>query len=106
MPDIRKFDMIPRFFARFLTLAFSLMSGMASLYAQCPMCKGIAESGSRESGGILGSALNSGILYLFAFPYLAIAILGIYWYRKNLKFKKGEALRQEFLKSQTVISDN
>lgn len=55
--------------------------GFSSVIAQCPMCRMSAES-NMANGGNAGQGLNSGILYLLAFPYL-IAMIMIYLYRKN-----------------------
>jgi len=54
--------------------------------AQCSMCRAVTES-NRQSGGGWASGLNDGILYLMAFPYLLMGIIGIAWYRlkKNPK---------------------
>ena len=46
--------------------------------AQCAMCKAIVESGL-EAGGGIGSGLNSGILYLMAFPYILLLLFSIVW---------------------------
>lgn len=48
--------------------------------AQCPMCKSSVES-SIEEGGKKGTGLNNGILYLLAAPYIAVAGVGLLWYR-------------------------
>lgn len=50
--------------------------------AQCAMCKAVAES-DLDGGGKAALGLNSGILYLMAFPYLLIATIGFFWYRHN-----------------------
>ncbi len=52
--------------------------------AQCPMCKASVES-NLKNGGNTGKGLNSGIMYLLAAPYLAMAGIGVLWYKK---FKK------------------
>lgn len=57
--------------------------------AQCAMCKAVAES-DLDGGGKAALGLNSGILYLMAFPYLLIATIGFFWYRHN-KAQKAEA---------------
>ena len=57
-------------------------------FAQCPMCKMVAQSAQRESGKGLG--LNDGIMYLFALPYLSIMVIGILWYRTYKKKKLAE----------------
>lgn len=52
------------------------------LSAQCPMCKLSAESNLRD-GGTAGKGLNTGILYMFALPYLLVLTLGLVWYRNR-----------------------
>lgn len=59
--------------------------------AQCSMCKAVAES-SLQGGSPIAEGLNDGILYLMAFPYLLLSILGIAYYRYQ-KRRKAE-LRQ------------
>lgn len=50
--------------------------------AQCAMCRAALES---EEGGEKAAAVNDGIVYLMAFPYLLVGALGyfIYKYRKK-----------------------
>ena len=52
--------------------------------AQCAMCKAVVESGDAE----IAEGVNTGILYLMAFPYLLVAVAGFFIYknRKKLKF--------------------
>lgn len=60
---------------------------IASVYqadAQCAMCKAVVET-NLESGGSKGAGLNSGILYLMAFPYLAAVGFGILYYLQRKK---------------------
>ncbi len=64
-------------FALFLTFSIGLTAE-----AQCPMCKTAVESGM-EDGHSKGKGLNDGILYLLATPYIAVAVIGGVWYRKN-----------------------
>lgn len=51
------------------------------LTAQCSMCTLNAEN-SVQNGNTEGNGLNSGILYLLAAPYIAIAGIGFLWYKK------------------------
>lgn len=48
--------------------------------AQCAMCKAIAET-NQASGSSVADGLNSGILYLMAFPYLLMGVVGYAIYR-------------------------
>ena len=49
--------------------------------AQCAMCALNAEN-SVKNGNTQGKGLNTGIMYLLAAPYLAIAGVGLLWYKK------------------------
>jgi hypothetical protein len=66
--------------------------------AQCPMCKMSAES-NMKNGGTAGKGLNSGILYLFAAPYLMVGGIAYLWFRNSKKRKDTEEERsiQELL---------
>lgn len=61
------------------------------LSAQCPMCKISAESNLRD-GGTAGKGLNTGILYMFAMPYIIVGTLGYLWHknRQNLDKEAGK----------------
>ncbi|MDD2987115.1 hypothetical protein [Flavobacterium sp.] len=51
--------------------------------AQCAMCRAALES---EDGGNKAEAINNGIVYLMAFPYIMVAIVFYVVYR--MKYKK------------------
>lgn len=55
-----------------------------SANAQCAMCRAALES---EDTGIPAEAINDGIVYLMAFPYLLLAIIGFVVYRMMKKKK-------------------
>lgn len=46
--------------------------------AQCAMCRAALES---EGNGIKGEAVNDGIVYLMAVPYILVAIIGFFVYK-------------------------
>lgn len=71
---------------RFFSILFFaiLLLSTTTIHAQCPMCKASVESNLKQ-GGNIGKGLNSGIMYLLAAPYLAMAGIGFLWYKK---FKK------------------
>lgn len=65
-----------------VSVAFSLMIlGSIGVKAQCAMCSTAVES-NNKSGSKTTNGLNSGILYLLAAPYLAVAVVGYIWYKK------------------------
>ncbi|MCA0958118.1 MULTISPECIES: hypothetical protein [Flavobacteriaceae] len=47
--------------------------------AQCAMCRAVVES---ESDGKTAEAINNGIVYLMAVPYILVASLFYFIYRK------------------------
>lgn len=64
-----------------ITIFILLFSQFAK--AQCAMCKAVVESGDAE----IAESINSGILYLMAFPYILVGVAGYFLYR-NYKKKK------------------
>ena len=54
--------------------------------AQCAMCKA-APTSNLEGGGNIANGLNTGILYLMAIPYILIASLLAYVFRKQISEK-------------------
>ncbi len=64
----------------FLVLLFSQFSN-----AQCAMCRAVLES---EESGIQAESINDGIVYLMAFPYILLAVVGWAIYRVMTKKKK------------------
>ncbi len=72
---------------RLLSFVFVLCSLFFSLSsnAQCAMCRAALET---EDGGNKAAAVNDGIVYLMAFPYLLVGGLGYYIYRTRLQKKR------------------
>jgi len=66
----------------FLVLASFFFSLEAN--AQCAMCRAVLET---EEGGVKAEAVNDGIVYLMAFPYILVGILGYVIYRTRQKKK-------------------
>jgi hypothetical protein len=70
-----------------LTTLVSLVSSLSSL-AQCAMCRATLETNvSNGAETELSANLNFGILYLFLAPYIIIAAVGIFWYRRSQQNK-------------------
>ena len=70
------------FFFFLFSFFFSL-----STQAQCAMCRAALE---REEGGVKAEAVNDGIVYLMAIPYILVGVLGYAIYR--LKYGKKKEL--------------
>ena len=60
---------------------FFLVSGQA----QCAMCRAALAS---EEGGVKAEAVNDGIVYLMAIPYVLVGILGVAIYKMRYGKKK------------------
>lgn len=65
------------------TIAYCLMPIASN--AQCAMCRAALES---EEGGVQAEAVNDGIVYLMAIPYILVGILGYAIYRMKYGKKK------------------
>lgn len=50
--------------------------------AQCAMCRAVLES---EEGGVKAEAINDGIVYLMALPYVLVGIVGYAIYKIRSK---------------------
>ena len=66
-----------------LGIVFFIVS--VSAQAQCAMCRAALES---EEGGVQAEAVNDGIVYLMAIPYILVGILGFAIYRLKYGKKK------------------
>jgi len=63
-------------------IGLTLLAGMLvfqteSLRAQCAMCRAVVEQGGEE----VAEGINSGIVYLMAFPYIVVAVALYLLYR-------------------------
>ena len=63
---------------KIIVIAFLFIAN--STFSQCAMCKAVVESGDAE----IAESVNSGIIYLMAFPYILVGI-GIYVLYRNYK---------------------
>ena len=68
-----------------LLIAYSLLPIASS--AQCAMCRASLESTGDTAQG---EAVNDGIVYLMAIPYILVGLIGIYIYRMYNKKKKSK----------------
>jgi hypothetical protein len=68
-------------------LLFFLFSFFFSLSskAQCAMCRAALES---EEGGVKAEAVNDGIVYLMAIPYVLVGVIGYFIYKMRYGKKK------------------
>lgn len=67
----------------FIFLLFSLFFTL-SANAQCAMCRAALES---EGNTVKAEAVNDGIVYLMAFPYIIVGVIGFAIYKMYYKKK-------------------
>lgn len=63
-----------------------LLAGMLAVCeatAQCAMCRTTLENNVSNGNIGIAAGINSGILYLFFAPYLAVAVIAFFWYRTS-----------------------
>ncbi len=63
-------------------LAFLILS-VGDISAQCAMCRSTLENNYSNGNPGIAAGINTGILYLLAMPYLAVIILGYFWYKSS-----------------------
>ncbi|APA64834.1 hypothetical protein [Maribacter sp. 1_2014MBL_MicDiv] len=63
----------------FLILILLVLLTPVDVEAQCAMCRAVLES---ESTGKAAEGINNGIVYLMAVPYVLVAALFYFIYRK------------------------
>ena len=70
-----------------LFIIVEIFFSLSNTFAQCAMCKGMAETSVQE-GSLSVFGLNMGILYMFAMPYLLIVTIGYFWWKQSKKAKQ------------------
>ena len=77
-----------------LFILFFLMTATAEVSAQCAMCRTTLENNYSNGNPGIAAGINTGILYLLSMPYLAVIILGYFWYKssKNASKKLSDSL--------------
>ena len=80
------------FFIVFCLLVLSIKPAKA----QCAQCAATVESNAK-SGDKTANGLNKGILFLLAAPYLAVAAVGLIWYKKYRRKNVNIDIRDEKL---------
>ena len=51
--------------------------------AQCAMCRSTLENNFSNGNPGIGAGINTGILYLLVLPYLAVMVLGYFWFKSS-----------------------
>ncbi len=82
--------------ALFLIVFGSIVLSIKPVKAQCAQCAATIESNAK-SGDKTANGLNKGILFLLAAPYLAVAAVGLVWYKKYRRKNVNINMRNEKL---------
>ena len=61
-------------------LLFFLLLVVGEIDGQCAMCRAVAEDSAAQ--GAVGRGINQGILYIMAIPYILLAIIGYFIFKK------------------------
>ncbi|HSI89770.1 MAG TPA: hypothetical protein VK927_01575 [Adhaeribacter sp.] len=72
-------------FSLLLTFGFTFNATEANAQG-CVMCRAqVGEYKDKDEASLVGSSLNTGILYLMAIPYILIGSVGLIWYYQSRK---------------------
>lgn len=69
---------------------FLVLAAAFNVSAQCAMCRSTLENNFSNGDPGIAAGINTGILYLLVLPYLAIAVLGILWFKSTKNGSKNE----------------
>jgi hypothetical protein len=73
--------------AFFLLLCIIVLNATDAL-SQCAMCRSTLENNYSNGNPGIGAGINTGILYLLVMPYLAVLILGYFWFKSSRNDQK------------------
>lgn len=65
----------------FLVVFGLLVMNIKPVFAQCAQCAA-AVATNAQSGDTTAKGLNHGIMFLLTAPYIAVAVIGLVWYKK------------------------
>lgn len=65
-----------------ISLFFVLIT-VVQASAQCAMCRTQLENNLSNGTPGIAAGINTGILYLLVMPYLAVIIIGYFWYKSS-----------------------
>jgi hypothetical protein len=66
-----------------------LIIGTANqIFAQCAMCRSTLENNYSNGNPGIAAGINTGILYLLSMPYLAVIVIGYFWYKSSKNANK------------------
>jgi hypothetical protein len=70
------------------TAILVLLVSLNDVLAQCAMCRSTLENNYSNGNPGIAAGINTGILYLLVMPYLAVMLLGYFWYKSSKNARK------------------
>ena len=67
---------------KYLIFTLAMIVSFAT-QAQCAMCRASLENNLANGDLEVGAGINSGIMYLFITPYLALGVVAYFWYKSS-----------------------
>lgn len=77
-----------RIFRIILLIAGGAVLSTGNVMAQCAMCRSTLENNYSNGNPGIAAGINTGILYLLSMPYLAVMVLGYFWYKSSKNAQK------------------
>lgn len=72
-----------------MLLGMAIITGLGNdVYGQCAMCRSTLENNYSNGNPGIAAGINTGILYLLAMPYLAVIVIGYFWYKSSKHAQK------------------
>ena len=81
-----------------MLLLLFILPAAQSAYAQCAMCRATLENNVSNGNIGIAAGINTGILYLFFSPYLAVAVIAYLWYRTSKSNEHNELPKRSALR--------
>jgi hypothetical protein len=70
-------------FLKITLVSVALLLVNTAANAQCAMCRATLENNFSNGGLGPVANINLGILYLLVFPYILVAVVAYFWYKKS-----------------------
>jgi hypothetical protein len=78
----------------FFVSCFFLLANVSPVLAQCAMCRTQLENNFSNGNPGIAAGINTGILYLLAMPYLAVVLIGYFWYKSSSKHGRTKSVKR------------
>lgn len=80
-----------KYILKILTVALvGFFWNLHSAWAQCAMCRATVENSISDGDTSFAAGLNTGILYLGAFPYLLVVLIAYLWLKSSRKYTESK----------------